>query len=298
MKNNQPLKPLAIVVDSGCVDKVDSSNSDIYHLPLILILNETNNLLTQEFIDSHDSDALYKEIESKQIASSTSQSPPMVISDLFVKLLTKYQNIIYLSLAKKVSGQFGVVTKTISKFSTEEQARISIVDTRVGAYVVYNLALKCLSWYQKDKILISEIISKKIPDYINSHHLWMTIGDFGRLKKSGRASTVLSRIVSTVFKLHCTINCTTFPKTTLAINRTWDKTFNHVAKLLKKNTDPNKKYCVQIEKSWLTDPKLIELAKTKLKLANVAEIKVSNLAIIGRIHVGIDAIAYSFVEIE
>lgn len=170
---------IAVITDSS-FGKLENKNPDLYFVPLIFNASSTiqysdDNNLTLE---------LFLSLMNENNNLKTSQTPTGIMLDLWDKLLTKYDQIIFCGIAKELSGQYN--TYKILSNEQKYKDKVFIINSN-GVSIILEHQINLIFQLIKDNKNIETII-KIITDNNNHYETYIIPKNWSRLKQSGRVS--------------------------------------------------------------------------------------------------------------
>lgn len=170
-------KKIALVTDSvGDISPELQEKFHIYMIPLTLTMNDS------VFLDriTIQSKGFFEYIdESKQLPKSSMPNLKLV-KRLFTQLLNQYDDIIYVSLAGKLSGTYNAITK----LSKEISPHIHTIDSKKNSGAQGLVTLEIAKLIEKD-MPIEEILSK-VPSIIKRADIYVAVDNFDYMVMGGR----------------------------------------------------------------------------------------------------------------
>ncbi|UCE98108.1 MAG: DegV family protein [Dehalococcoidia bacterium] len=142
-----------------------------------------------------------RELEVKGIESfgKTSQPSPHDFLIKFKEQLTKFHNILCISLTSKLSGSYNSALIAKSMLSPEEQKKIFLFDSLSGSGGQALFILKAKRLMKKDKSIHD--IFEELKQSVSKVHLYIMFKDSKWMAASGRVSPVITRVVQGMAKI-------------------------------------------------------------------------------------------------
>lgn len=170
------------VIESGLLEKYPF----LYTLPLQIIFKDDiyydGEISQEKFFNLIN---IYPELPS------TSQPLAGSTRDLFLKLLEKYQTIIYITISSNISGTY----QTGAAISNDlDPQRIRVFDSLLTATVQKRMVMEACKYVEHEKS--SDDIINCLSDMRNKHHTYLVVDDLKFLERTGRISGAVASVGS------------------------------------------------------------------------------------------------------
>ncbi|ATQ35769.1 6-phosphogluconate dehydratase [Mesoplasma entomophilum] len=239
---------IAILTDSS-FDGNLKSFKDLYQVPLLIVEEDG----TTHFSDDKLDDNFFYDLLDKQILK-TAQTTPGEMLKVWDKLLTEYDQIIFLPLSKGLSGQFSTY-RMISETEKEYKGKVFVCDTNGVSIVNQEFVKKVAFWIAQNKkgFEIMELVSKSNEDFIG----YIIPKSLDTLKRGGRISPAAASLAKMLKIVPILRYDGKIDKEATA--RTFKKAINEALDLIKKNAKGVK--TVDISYSRMEPETLAEIVK-------------------------------------
>ncbi|MBO0458344.1 DegV family EDD domain-containing protein, partial [Enterococcus hulanensis] len=188
--NKQRKAPIALVTDSIADIPVDYFlENQIHVLPMNILLGETSyidkiTLQSKQFID----------LDNRTDGRATSSQPTLKnVENLFSFLETRYEAILVITVARKLSGTFYTVKEAAKR---NRAIPIEVIDSRKNSVAQGLLVMKANEWilagmpFEK---IVSQVVEKR--DQIN---ILVSVDDLHSMIDSGRIPQTIGKIAKQV----------------------------------------------------------------------------------------------------
>ncbi|MGM0379091.1 MAG: DegV family protein [Bacillota bacterium] len=182
--NNDKSKKIALVTDSVAdIDKEIIKKYDIHVIPLLLNINGN------EFLDrlTINSDMFFEFTKSKSVKAKSSTPNLKYVKKLFKELSNKYEEVVYISLASKLSGTYRNILN-----QTKEFKNITVIDSKKNSGAQGIVVLKAAKYIKKGFSL--EKIKQKISKVIDNTFIYVAVDNFNSMVKGGRVPNTVGKI--------------------------------------------------------------------------------------------------------
>lgn len=188
--NKQRKAPIALVTDSIADIPVDYFlENQIHVLPMNILLGETSYI---DKITLHPKQFI--EQENRTVGRATSSQPTLkTVENLFSFLETRYEAILVITVARKLSGTFYTVKEAAKR---NRAIPIEVIDSRKNSVAQGLLVMKANEWilagmpFEK---IVSQVVEKR--DQIN---ILVSVDDLHSMIDSGRIPQTIGKIAKQV----------------------------------------------------------------------------------------------------
>lgn len=277
------LQKIAILTDSSSgINTKESKKYKIYILPLHIILNNKIDILDSDQIISDN--FFYKKIKSSNI--KTSQANLNEITNIYNKILKKYDYIIHYPIAEKLSNQY--YTAYMISQNIQYKNKVYVVKNHTAAFSLKRLVFYANQLAKQGKT-IKEILDATL-EFEKSTLMALIPGNIYQLMMGGRVKKLLLNVI-TIFKIKILIQWSENPKK-IASSRKIKLLIENFVKLLQ-NFQKNIKYKYQLfilkttectSKIWNIVINVLENEKILYQIEKLPNIFVA--------HAGLDTIAF------
>lgn len=215
---------LSILTDSS-FDGDLKSFKDLYQVPLLIVEEDG----TTHFGDDKLDDNFFYDLLERQILK-TAQTTPGEMLKVWDKLLTEYDQIIFLPLSKGLSGQFNTY-RMLSETEEDYKGKVFVCDTNGVSVINQEFVKKVAFWIAQNKkgFEIMELITKANEDFIG----YIIPKSLDTLKRGGRISPAAASLAKMLKIVPILRYDGKIDKETTA--RTFKKAVNEALELIKKN---------------------------------------------------------------
>ncbi|PPE06132.1 DegV family protein [Williamsoniiplasma lucivorax] len=135
---------IAILTDSSYGGSLKDFK-DLYQVPLMITEENGNGIPDDENLTE---DYFYELLEKQ--ALKTSLTTPKTMLEMWDKLLTEYDQIIFMSLSKGLSGQFATF-RMLSETEDKYKGKVFVVDTNGVSIILQHLVRNVAVWIAENK---------------------------------------------------------------------------------------------------------------------------------------------------
>ena len=296
-QESKKLKPVAIVYDACSYERNVQSPDNIYLIPQYIQIDD------QEFKIDHNLSEETKDIIRKKFEEKsnfkTSQSKYLDKTNLYNKLLEKYENVIILAVNSKVSGEFDQTKRWILNQKEDIQKRVHAINTRTGGAVVFRLAQTINGWIKQNHD-VEHIVEKLIPNYLKNHALPIFIDQVKWLHSNGKAGKKwINKKILSFFKFYLVLYTQKFPSIKcFKISRQYKTAIDWMFDQIMPLADVEKKYVLTIGKSWNINDNYIDYIKTKAKNKLIEKTEIVDMPLIVSVNAGDNSFSLSLSPIQ
>ena len=187
------MKKVAIVTDSTAVMGLEfiTQQEHLYTIPLQILFDE------EVYRDGIDltSEQFFKKIEEVEVLPTTSQPSVGMVLDLFETLVTKYDEILYITISSNISGTYnsGLLAKNqMSDF------KIEVFDS-LNTSVIQNMLVKEAVSLANKGTSVDSII-KTLKHMRTNSCIYLVVDDLKHLGRTGRVNN-MGAIVGALLKI-------------------------------------------------------------------------------------------------
>lgn len=188
----QPKYPIAIVTDSVADLPEDFLLEEQIHVLSMNVLTETASYLDKQTIDS----AMVQEKMKNNQKLSTAQPSIQCVDSLLSFLEDKYQEILVITVAAKLSGTYQLIKQRITASKIDEK-RIHLIDSKLNS-VAQGLLVSSAVQAIKRGDSFAEVI-ETVEETIGRSFIYVSVSDITPMIQSGRIPKVLGKVAQ---KLH------------------------------------------------------------------------------------------------
>lgn len=190
--NTRKKAPIALVTDSIADLPADYVlNNQIHVLPMNILIDKTS------YIDkiTIQSNRLF-ELTKKQNERATSSQPTLkTVESLFSFLETRYESILVITVAGKLSGTYHTVKKA-AKHRRAANTKIEVIDSKLNSAAQGLLIMRANEWIQSG-IGFEELV-RKIRSRRNQFKILVSVDDLNPMIESGRIPQSVGKIAKKV----------------------------------------------------------------------------------------------------
>ncbi|ALS00800.1 fatty acid-binding protein DegV [Enterococcus silesiacus] len=190
--NTHKKAPIALVTDSIADLPAEYVLSNQIHvLPMNILIGNTS-YIDKVTIQSHQ----FFELNKNQSERATSAQPTLkTIENLFSFLETKYEAILVITVAEKLSGTFHTV-KEAAKRMTSSSTRIEVIDSKQNSAAQGLLVMRANEWIQAG-LPFDELV-KQVEIKRNQFKILVSVDNLDPMIDSGRIPQFIGKIAKKV----------------------------------------------------------------------------------------------------
>lgn len=190
--NTKPKASIALVTDSIADLPADYVlNNQIHVLPMNILIGNTS-YIDKITIQSNQ----FFEINKNQAERATSSQPTLkAVENLFSFLETKYEAILVITVAKKLSGTFHTV-KEAAKHLTSTTTKIDVIDSKQNSAAQGLLVMSANEWIQEG--LSFEEIVERTKNKRSQLKILVSVDDLDPMVESGRIPQFAGKIAKKI----------------------------------------------------------------------------------------------------
>ncbi|MEA1987148.1 MAG: DegV family protein [Candidatus Marinimicrobia bacterium] len=187
VQQNQHKEKIGLVVDSAC--DLSDELLDVYSMNVVPVRVMFGK---ESFIDrvTLNLEEFYRKLETSPHHPTTSQPPPKDFINMYRYLISHYEHIISIHIAKELSGTFQNARNAGRQIAND---KIHIIDTKGASLVTGIIAIKVAEMI-KEKIPIEQII-KKANELSNNHKTYIIFDTLDFIVKGGRLNKNIGKIL-------------------------------------------------------------------------------------------------------
>lgn len=190
--NTKPKASIALVTDSIADLPADYVlNNQIHVLPMNILIGNTS-YIDKITIQSNQ----FFEINKNQAERATSSQPTLkAVENLFSFLETRYEAILVITVAKKLSGTFHTV-KEAAKYLTSTTTKIDVIDSKQNSAAQGLLVMSANEWIQEG--LSFEEIVERTKNKRSQLKILVSVDDLDPMVESGRIPQFAGKIAKKI----------------------------------------------------------------------------------------------------
>ena len=172
-------KKLGLIADSSC--DIPISTIENYDITIISVNVIFDNEIRIPYVDL-TTEQIFEKIVAENAVPTTGLPPPKRFKEAFSKVLEKYEEVIFLTASKDLSGLWENAVKYAKEIAND---KITVVDTRNSIHPFGLIVLKTARMIENG-LSKEEILNKVSNDLIPKARFEAFLGTLEFLKRSGR----------------------------------------------------------------------------------------------------------------
>lgn len=257
-------------------------------VPLVIIDAQGN--IYQDNNKEINTDELFLKMISEHNHLKTSQTNPTILKTYWDKALQKYDQILFLPIGQKASGQYQ--TAKLLQKSAEFKNKVHVFETGAASVPLKFMSLIALKLANQNKNM-TEIISV-LNNFRKNYEFFLAPNDLRFLSRGGRLPSGIATL-GNLLRLKPILKCKEDIKKVDQV-RTLNGAMNKMLDLIMKVKDATKE-TIYIIDGWC-DKKIIDKAIEKVLYLGFTKYKIEKLCNILKTHTGNNTIGFSIVPNE
>jgi DegV family protein with EDD domain len=189
--NQNRSQSIALVTDSIADLPADYIlNEQIHVLPMNILIGDAS------YIDkvTIQNNRLFTLVENKQQRATSAQPNIKTVENLFSFLENKYDSIIVITVADKLSGTYQAIRQVVKK--KETKMRIEVIDSKLNSAAEGLLVMKANEWIKKG--FSFEEVVERIKNKRGKIKILVSVDDLDPMIDSGRIPQIAGRFVKKI----------------------------------------------------------------------------------------------------